>query len=120
MQVDDAYGRSTIKKFIGFAGLTDLYTEHFLDYYQFSALEYYEKESSKLSESLTPAQYMLHAARRVEQEVQRLKDCCPDSPWGRVLDIVDDELIRPHVKNDSFCADGTSVVPHSQQVAVTF
>lgn len=108
MQVDDVHGRDTMKRFIGLAGLTDLYTEYFLEYYQFGTLEYYEKESSNLSETLTPAQYMLHAARRVEQEVQRLKYCCPDSSWGRVLDIVDDELIRPQVKNELFCADGAT------------
>jgi hypothetical protein len=120
MQIDEAHGRTTVKRFIGFAGLTDLYTEFFLDYYQFGTLDYYEKESSKLSASLTPAQYMLHTARRVEQEVQRLKDCCPDSSWGRVLDIVDDELIRPHVKNDGFCADGTTVEPYTQLVPMAF
>lgn len=119
MQVDEARGRTTVKRFIGFAGLTDLYTEFFLDYYQFGTLDYYEKESSRLSESLTPARYILHVARRIEQETQRLRDCVPDSSWGRVLDIVDDELIRPRVKNDGFCGDGTLSELYTRRAPMT-
>lgn len=112
MQVDSDGHRAVIKAFIALTSLTDLYAAFFLDHLHNATLRYYEKECERLTSTLTPAQYMLNAARRVDQEVQRLKECCPDSSWGSVLDMVDDELIRSKVKDDRFCAQGETTIQY--------
>lgn len=98
--------RATIKLFIELATLTRIYREFFMIPYEEYTGGYFLKEYGRLNAALSPSAYFQHVVRRVEQETQRLKDCCPDAPWDGVLTVVDNRLIGTKLQDENFLLQG--------------
>lgn len=100
MQLDDwDSDRTVIKALVKLALATELYISLILEPSKLIAGEYYHTESERLLATLKPSQQFLHIVRRIVLEAERLKECYADVEVHEVLEVLDNELVRPRLKD---------------------
>jgi Cullin family len=108
MDMDQTGARAVIQSLVAHLSLSMLYPFFFEDIYVNNTRQYFAAERSKKQVTLSPSDYVLHCATRLEQEELRLSQCCPEFSWGTVTRAVEDTLIRNDTQ--TLAAPGTSSV----------